>query len=180
MLLRWSPSGCFWISSSSLLNAWNVWLSLMNLPQTSVSTVAFILKHRHAARSWSQVVLQKSVDQCVCVFSLVQTVALVWSLYGGKTKFPSGAIVATAGITVGMTTGIPWRCCQRAHLVSKCQKNWCRSGTLHLSLHLSARKWVDIFLSVRLLLSFVFFCSNGLLVIIAWQMGALWGCWLSI
>lgn len=92
---------------------------------------------------------------CVCVQPCSDCRSCLISLWG-KTKFPSGAIVATAGITVGMTTGIPRCCCQRAHLVSKCQKNWCRSGTLHLCLHLSTRKWVDIFQSVHLLLSFVF------------------------
>lgn len=176
MLLHWSLSGCFWISSSSLLNAWNVTFSH---EASSNWCVHYGLYPK--TQTCCQILITGCVTEvcgsvCVCVQPCSASRSCLISLRG-KTKFPSGAIVATAGITVGMTTGIPRCCCQRAHLVSKCQKNWCRSGTLHLSLHLSARKWVDIFLSVRLLLSFVFFCSNSLLLIITWQMGAFWGCW---
>lgn len=47
----------------------------------------------------------------------------------GTSQFPAGALVATTEIIVGMVTGIPWCSCQKAKLVSKCQKNWCCCGT---------------------------------------------------
>lgn len=104
-----------------------------------------------------------SVLLCEC---LKRAALLISDHIARDTKDPTGVVVATAEIIVGMVTGIPWRCCQKAKVVSKCQKNWCRS----VGLCTSQRMWADILLSGTFCCWGWASCSSAVIKILSFQL----------